>query len=241
MVDLTKIHNELKIILQEFHELCMSRDIKYSLSGGSLLGAIREKGFIPWDDDADVLMERKEYNKLLRILPDKFEIINILWVPRLVYKGASELEGGKSLDIFLIDKAPNNFARQRLKVFGLKFLQGALKENINWKDYNIKGKLLIFGSYSIGRLVSQNRKLLWYEKLAQLDNKYETDYLCPYKNEYYMIGMRVHKRVFSDYILKPFEDLNLMVIGGYDEYLTSNFGNYMKRPPDEKQVPKHNR
>ena len=63
-----EIHQDILILLKKFHKLCVDNNIKYSLHGGTLLGAIREKGFIPWDDDADITMTRENYEKLREIL-----------------------------------------------------------------------------------------------------------------------------------------------------------------------------
>lgn len=65
---LTELHAQLLTILKKFHKICMENGIKYSLYGGTLLGAVREKGFIPWDDDLDVVIVRKEYKKLRSVL-----------------------------------------------------------------------------------------------------------------------------------------------------------------------------
>ena len=62
------LHSRMLILLEKFHEICIENGIKYSLHGGTLLGAIREKGFIPWDDDADVSMTRSEYEKLRKVM-----------------------------------------------------------------------------------------------------------------------------------------------------------------------------
>lgn len=66
--NLAVIHEELLLLMKKFHELCLEHDIKYSLHGGSLLGAVREKGFIPWDDDADVSLTRSEFERLRKVL-----------------------------------------------------------------------------------------------------------------------------------------------------------------------------
>lgn len=62
-IQLRKLHQVDLEILLEFDRICRKYKIKYSLDGGTLLGAVREKGFIPWDDDVDVVVSRKEYNK----------------------------------------------------------------------------------------------------------------------------------------------------------------------------------
>ena len=66
--DIKEVHNKLLEILIEFDRICRLHQIKYSLEGGTLLGAIKYKGFVPWDDDIDVIMERKEYERFLSIL-----------------------------------------------------------------------------------------------------------------------------------------------------------------------------
>ena len=60
-----EIQKELLLLLQEVHNFCVSNDITYSIAYGSLLGAVRHKGFIPWDDDLDIMVDRENYKKIL--------------------------------------------------------------------------------------------------------------------------------------------------------------------------------
>lgn len=106
---------ELKI-LRELDRICVKYDLHYSLSGGTLLGAIRHKDFIPWDDDIDIDLKRDDFNKLLEVLPDElgdeFEFLNYDsygeyfcdFIPRIFYKNS------KAVNSFSTDGGKNNFA-----------------------------------------------------------------------------------------------------------------------------------
>lgn len=238
MANVHEIQVNLLKILKEFHELCIRNDIKYSLYGGTLIGAIREKGFLSWDDDADIMMERKEFNKLIKILSSDFKIVTTeSWVPRLVYKNAAKLEGGRFVDIFIFDNAPDNTVKHKLKVLKLRVLQGTLKRHISWSKYSLKGKILAVIPYILGKLMSKRQKLSAYERIAQDDKK--TTYVCAYKDQYRYMSNRFKREVVRDYIKVPFEDLTLLSMAGYHEYLSKVYGDYMTPPPEEERRPDH--
>ena len=65
--DIREVQKKLLMILIEFDRICRKHNIKYSLEGGTLLGAIKYKGFVPWDDDIDIVMERPEYERFLKV------------------------------------------------------------------------------------------------------------------------------------------------------------------------------
>lgn len=106
---------ELKL-LREVDRICKKHNLHYSLSGGTLLGAIRHKDFIPWDDDIDLDLKRDDFNKLISILPDElgeeFEFINYNeygeyhcdFIPRIFYRNS------KAVNSFSTDGGKNNFA-----------------------------------------------------------------------------------------------------------------------------------
>lgn len=86
-----EIQEEILILLSELDRVCRKNNIKYSLHGGTLLGAVRENGFIPWDDDADITMMREEYNRLIECFnkesKDFMLIESFLHMPRIVAYG----------------------------------------------------------------------------------------------------------------------------------------------------------
>ncbi len=116
---LNEIQNiELKI-LRELDRICTKHDLHYSLSGGTLLGAVRHKDFIPWDDDIDIDVKRDDFNKLIKILPeelgDEFEFLNYDsygeyfcdFIPRIFYRNS------KAVNSFSTDGGKNNFANDK--------------------------------------------------------------------------------------------------------------------------------
>lgn len=114
-------------MLEDLNNICLVNDIKIMLGGGSFLGAVRHKGFIPWDDDIDLMMLRDDFEKLLKVLnvlPKEYEFqyiipqkISYCTFAKLMYKNSSLIEVGNEnipklqgiyLDIFIIENIPNN-------------------------------------------------------------------------------------------------------------------------------------
>ena len=113
--NLKEKHSELLRILDEFDCVCRLNGIKYSLSYGTLLGAIRHNGFIPWDDDADLMMTREEYNKLLSLPPYKssIEIIKTTFLDRVSIRQNNPKR--LYVDLFLLDHMPKSSFKYKKK------------------------------------------------------------------------------------------------------------------------------
>ena len=255
--------NELKQvqlnILISIHEFCVDHNINYSLSCGTLLGAIRHKGYIPWDDDIDIQLTRPEYNKLVKEFPAVFNNISLFSLERTIewnrpYARAfnnqtiekegtnGDLEGiGVGIDVFPIDNVPNDndtwirYNRSRL------ILQNAYQvKMMRWSKNRSFGKNLALLFFKIPLVpFSLQRLSLMIDRLAQQYNNDFTDFL--YEN-CQGIGngrKRFLSNDFAEYIDVEFEGHYLKSIKGYDDYLKNTYGNYMELPPVEKRISTH--
>lgn len=236
--DKIALHNDLKYILIIFNKICIDNNIKYSLHGGTLLGAIREKGFIPWDDDLDVTMTRPEYEKFKSFMQNNN-------VNKSIY--LDELDGncpmlwmtGENvnnvwIDIFIYDYISENKIAQKLKTAILALFLGLLKSR-KWFELSKCGKYkgwrlaVIYILYFLGTFVSRDKK-------NKLRDYFSANYLCGSKkfmvrsnDQYGGLKLYISKEAIDEYIMVPFEDIRAMVHAGYEEILISTYGsNYMK-------------
>lgn len=234
-------------ILRDIDRVCTNNSIKYSLGYGTLIGAIRHKGFIPWDDDADLLMERSEFEKFLMAYKKEkrtnYLFRTILWVPR-IFEVRSEKHSGlhgenPTVDIFILDRLPKSGTKRKLKILTLKFLQGMLKKNVDYSKYNWRGKILTFLTKSIGRIFSEKWKLQKYHAVSKWGNREDSDSISVTNAMYSYMRQCFSVSCVSDYTNAPFEGVELMIMKGYDEFLRTVYGDYMTPPPEEQRVPKH--
>ncbi|MBR3289046.1 MAG: LicD family protein [Lachnospiraceae bacterium] len=180
-MDVKKAQKINLLLLKEFDRFCRAHDIKYRLEAGTLLGAIRHKGFVPWDDDCDVVLTRENYEKLINCVktdefkaPFKFvratdykDAHFFDFVDRLFYVGEVYREGEKYrdrydgylkylwLDIFVLDGVDEQ--NRNKNYFLLKVLYGLAMGHryfINYKKYALGDKLKVFVLSAIGKLIS---------------------------------------------------------------------------------------
>lgn len=248
-----ELKNCLKEILYYFDRICKKNNIKYSLIGGSLIGAIRHHDIIPWDDDIDVILTPNNYKKLVHILKKNTESDYYLLdsdnlnynypFAKLVYKKTFLKESamnaienyGLYLDIFEYNYISDN-EKKRRKIY--KKLKN-YKRLIRWLNYEKNNNIKCNVEHFIATLIGKKRILAKYNNLIHSEHK-KTNYIISNWPGYgYDKEVQLAKNV-EDYIQTKFGSKNVMIFKNYDEILTTTFGNYMELPPVEKQISNHN-
>lgn len=237
------LQRKLLELLKEFQQFCMNNGIDYSLDWGSLLGAIRHHGFIPWDDDLDIMVDRKNYEKIKRHIGGKLAYEHgtpeAIWVDRVRLEKDVQDTVKPTLDIFIIDNAPDGRFSRKLRILIIRFLQGMLKSELNLCKGNVLQKTATFVTYVIGRCFPRKTILAWYDGISQLSNMKQTEKKACYNDNFYDIAILYQKDILDGFITVPFEDTEVNITRGYHQALIDKFGaNYMAVPPECDRKPK---
>ncbi len=233
-------------------KICRKNNIKYSLIGGSLLGAVRHKGFIPWDDDIDIILDYENYNKLMDILMYEnhkdyklfiplesdnypFQYAKLINTKTIAFEEGSLYKNkdyGLFIDIFIYNYISND-EEERSKFYNkFFFLLNTLRKydlNYNNPSLFVKTRRLLKNTYL--SLFGYKHNL---RKTIDLFDEYKnlpTDYVIS-NNPIYGVEREVQKaKNINKYIDTVFEKKKVMIYKNYDEILRTNFGDYMKLPP----------
>ena len=255
-IDLQECHQYLLKIAACFDTICTKHQIPYYMLGGTMLGAIRHKGFIPWDDDMDFGIPRPYYQMFIRIaqkeLPKEYELltknntkairkgfIKIQLKGSKVIEKVFELENndsynGIAIDIFPLDGVKKVSYKEKLHDKYI-FLLMRIHEGQFCSLSIRKGLKKIIAAF-IKKLPINEKKLADYiDKLIQQRNYDYCDKIANYYG-HWKEKETVDKTVLGIPQIYPFESLNLKGVELWDSYLTSLYGNYMKLPPKEKQI-----
>ena len=236
------IQNELLDIMKIFHNFCVENNIDYSLYGGSCLGAVRHKGFIPWDDDLDICVDRKNYIKLIKVFDDctQLKCIPTIWINRIQKKDAIKImDYIPTLDVFVIDNVPNSQFKFKVKLLLLSVLQGMLKEDVSYKNFSTINKFFLFTTHVLGLFFSKKTLRNWYNAVSQIGNNKPAAFVHCSNTSYSWIRNIYPINTWQHLNLVAFEDAFFYIPTEYDTYLKICYGDYMKLPTEKNRVPEH--
>jgi len=238
---LDEIHEELLCQLRDILAVCRRHDIRYNLMCGTLLGAVRHHGFIPWDDDVDLLLTREEFNKLRTWYPrecdPRFELTYLdTWTPRIMNRDPDKAAAWT--DLFILDPLPPEGWRRKIHLLHLHTLQGMMKKDVDYSRFGLKNRLELRATHLLGLPFSYRWKAKRYEKVS---SRYQTGNDLHMSNGAFELMTHVwHPDQFAELIPAPFEDVECLIPKRYDEILTVLFGpDYMTPPPVSERVAKH--
>lgn len=237
--EMLKIHAGMLELLVELQRICIENDIKYSLLGGTLLGAVRENGFIPWDDDADVCFVREEYEKFKRIINQgvlKKEIKFYEYKkgkrnPTLILKRESEPLAW--LDIIILDFVSEKKVCQILKICIAKTMCLSIKTQETMKASCEKTKKGIHKNWELwisyipylcGKIIpfrTKNHIRDWLMKNI-LNGKKKKMFRS--NDAFKTISIILNASLLNTYILIQFENTQLMVFKNFHEVLVTQYG-----------------
>ena len=251
-----EVHALLLEMLCYIDRVCRKNNIMYFLSGGTAIGAIREKGFIPWDDDVDIMLPRDEYERLIDVLireNNKDYAIHSLretdWDRMYACMFHNKTTGthdllkyvcmGVTIDILPIDGLPDTLEEARKYYSGLKRKYALLNAcmRIGFKD-NEKHKFAKKLVHRVVKHIGAHRICVDIDNKAKQRRYQDCDHVGCSVLRNYMEREYFDKQWFNHQEYVYFEDTKLPVMNGYDNYLNALYGDYMKRP-EQAGDPRH--
>lgn len=244
-------------MLQFVHEICEKNNLRYYLCGGSLIGAVRHNGFIPWDDDIDIDMPREDYMRFKNIISveKKYKLLTYdsdtkydLAFGKLMDTNTVAVEHendrlskdwGIYIDIFPIDGLPKyNYE----KYFYILLQISNLLTIANRNEERCCESIMSSVNYLVKKIISKVMGVSRLKRiLSQMSQKYSFDssnMVCCVGGGY---GMKeIYPRYYFDKrILADFEGKKYYIPAQYDAFLTQMYGDYMKLPPEEERKAHH--
>lgn len=259
MTNIDKLHEIDLNIVKEVVRICDENGLTYYMSGGTLLGAVRHQGFIPWDDDVDLAMPRDDYEKFLEIAPEllpiHLQIVNYRTDPKYQYyitrvrninTKVEEIRIGNdcrytnaSIDIFPLDGTPNPLWLRKIYFFRVMAHRALMslcyKDSIDRsrKRSEVERVFLAFmEKLPIEKVFDAYKEKCRIDKLMRKYKVESADNIGCLMGAY-RTKQIVPKSYFGDGKMYQFETITLRGPELYDKYLTQMYGDYMSLPPSE--------
>lgn len=265
---LQRVHETNMLILKEIDRICRKYKIEYRMDAGTLLGAVRHKGFIPWDDDADIAFTRNNYEAFLKVvrreLPEHMHLVTPQdfqggkvfydFTARIIYDKSKIHEDGPEVeyydgklnhiwvDMFILDKLPENKLDAQFTLLLHKIIYGfsmGHRSHLDYSKYSLPNKLFVGTLANIGKLIPM-KVLFPLQRAVAVKDKKKKSSLCYYSNyQPDYLYVTLKKKWCDETVDLEFEGVKLMAPKNWDEVLKWIYGDYMKLPPEEQRVPSH--
>lgn len=245
-----KVQEKILYIMKFIDKLCRENDIEYYIMGGTALGAVRHGGFIPWDDDLDIFMTPKNYDRFKKIFESiqSLEFVLQEWrtTPNYLeyakirlngttfieenYKDRKDMHHGIYVDIMILHKVPNSKFIQKLVYYESKFVTLYGLSQRNWKP-KTKGQAFILKCLKI--LPCKWMAKRCYKRIYKYDDRIKNFKYC-----YWITPAKFKNGLFDASFFErpieiPFEDTKLLASENIKQYLEYRYGDYMKLPSEE--------
>ncbi len=243
-------------LLKIIENICNDNQLQYWIDSGTLLGAIRHKGFIPWDDDLDICLLKEDYDKLMPLLSQECKKDNTKF---LKYYKNEKLQS--YVDYFcstemVIKETNGTFTPCRIDIFPMKLIENLPQAKLEDRKYTDTAHYFMHGNFRYDTNHNQNKI-----KSIKEATKVKSDFLCFYNDEYmnrnfnkenksgllvsYSYGSILLKKEFDYYKYNDifplkeiyFEEFRTFIPNNYDTYLKKLYGNYLQLPNVDQRVP----
>ncbi len=255
MTELRHLQLVILEIAKDIDKLCHDNNINYFILGGSAIGAIRHNGFIPWDDDFDIIMDSVNYERfcvVCRTQLDKakyyFQEGEVDWpcfFSKIKLRGTvfdepgafvnKTDEKGIFVDIFRMENSPANRFLQRWQYFCAKYLLCYSLLERGWENTTINKRLMMLAATPLKLRIFRQ---FFKQQVEKWNNKI-TPYYGYFSGPYRLKQCFFERKDFRDAQYFRFEDTTFPVPIGYDNWLKHIFGDYMTPPPVKDQVGRH--
>ncbi|MGN1416111.1 MAG: phosphorylcholine transferase LicD [Oscillospiraceae bacterium] len=264
-MSLDYLHERLFEMLLIFDDICSRENISYYLDSGAAIGAVREHGFIPWDDDIDIAIKRADYEKLRSVIgkylpsnmkliePEDYSPLFFDFIPKLINtdiplrpeneedRQYHNYQNCASLDFVILDNAPDSAIGQKIMLLKLKMIYGmsmSKRYKVHDADYTVLEKIQSSVCMFIGRFFSMDRLHRMRRKLLTDPKNNDSSYLVRGNSLVKYIGF-YPKKYYENEVMLDFNGRKMPLPSDYDLILTGMYGRYMLPPDDREKYVQH--